>query len=418
VTADIGDGSAGAAQNARGGRNLAHTAVPLVLVAILAATLTPTGGATHGLSLPLDRALADALLNVALFAPLGAALAVTGRATRRVVLLCAMLSIAIETAQFVIPGRYPSVLDVMTNVAGGMVGAFLVRTASQWLRPGPSLARMLTACAGIAALGVPILSLVLLSPSETDGTYFGQWTPELEQFERYRGRVIAVALGDETIPPGPHPRSRALERLLHDGAPLRVDAVAGPAPGRLADLFSIYDGEERELVVVGIDGDDLVLRRRTRSVGAGLESPGLRVRHILRDVAPGDTMRIAIARASRGYCVQLNTARECDLGFSPGEGWRLLVSPARPPRAMVAILDLLWMAGLTLPFGYWSRARATILGCAVLGVSLAVVPRLAHSTPASPTQFAGLALGCGLGWLFRVRVRGVAAMRAGFSPEI
>ncbi len=29
------------------------------------------------------------------------------------------------------------------------------------------------------------------------------------------------------------------------------------------------------------------------------------------------------------------------------------MSPARPSVAMVAILDLLWMAGLTLPLVYW-----------------------------------------------------------------
>ena len=59
-------------------------------------------------------------LNVVLFVPIGAIIALTGRA--RLLWAAPALSVAIETAQWVIPERNPSLLDVVLNTTGAFIG--------------------------------------------------------------------------------------------------------------------------------------------------------------------------------------------------------------------------------------------------------------------------------------------------------
>ena len=101
---------------------------------ILVVTLTATSGkhevhlrplqdivAAFSPSLNLTR-LAGVIGNVILFAPLGVVLEARGVAGRRVVLIGALLSIAIEATQLLIPGRTTSVDDVLLNTVGVATG--------------------------------------------------------------------------------------------------------------------------------------------------------------------------------------------------------------------------------------------------------------------------------------------------------
>ena len=85
------------------------------------------------------RLAADAIVNVAAFAPLGWLLArgLAGRATAvpaRVLIvggLCGGLSLVVETLQFFLTSRYSSLIDVLTNTLGAVAGAV---AASRWGR--------------------------------------------------------------------------------------------------------------------------------------------------------------------------------------------------------------------------------------------------------------------------------------------
>jgi hypothetical protein len=66
-------------------------------------------------------------LNVALFVPLGAAVALRGR-PRQLWLLVA-LSVGIETVQLVLAERQSTPLDVVANTAGALIGFTAVRVA-------------------------------------------------------------------------------------------------------------------------------------------------------------------------------------------------------------------------------------------------------------------------------------------------
>jgi VanZ family protein len=77
----------------------------------------------------------DVALNVAVFVPLGWLLARVGHSrglsTLGVILLtaggCGAVSLAAETVQFFLPSRHSSVIDVVANTAGALLGAVMCR---------------------------------------------------------------------------------------------------------------------------------------------------------------------------------------------------------------------------------------------------------------------------------------------------
>ncbi|WP_158590159.1 VanZ family protein [Amnibacterium setariae] len=120
-------------------RVLAAAAALLVLVVLLAPAHTDLpiawlsashllGNAAAG-GTPLWWALED-LANIALFAPLGAALALRLRPVPAW-LVAVAASACCETAQLWIPTRHASVLDVAMNTIGAAAGVVLVRLAKR-----------------------------------------------------------------------------------------------------------------------------------------------------------------------------------------------------------------------------------------------------------------------------------------------
>lgn len=115
--------------------------------------LTPAHGITSIWS------WSDLVMNVLMFAPFGFVYQLTRPRGAppdwpRVVLLGALLSGAIETAQLFAPERYTSLLDVATNAAGAGVGAWLFARVSERLEGDDAVQSL--------ALELPLMGLVYL----------------------------------------------------------------------------------------------------------------------------------------------------------------------------------------------------------------------------------------------------------------
>ena len=87
----------------------------------------------------------DLLVNIAIFAPLGASLRWVGVGFRRSVALGACLSTVIEIVQLGIPGRFTSTDDLILNTVGAAVGylagAWAVSRAAEARAPVPRRTR-------------------------------------------------------------------------------------------------------------------------------------------------------------------------------------------------------------------------------------------------------------------------------------
>lgn len=335
-----------------------------------------------------DRGLADGLLNVLLFAPLGWWLA-RGRGLLAAVLAGFALSLGVELMQGGIAGRYSTLGDVVFNTAGAALGALAARH-TRWLVPALALG-------SLAGLLTPPL---LLAPAPTRGVYYGQWTAEFGNLERYEGRVLSAELGGVPLPDGPSRRSPELQRAFGQRGPLAVVFEAGPVTEGLAPVFSVYDDEQVEILLLGVDGDDLVYIWRSRSAVLRLDRPYLVFPGALEGVSPGDTVRAAVAQGSTmAPCMSLNRRTKCDVAPGFAAGWTLLLYPLPLSGAIWRVLaDLVWAGALAAPLGWLLRRPPVALGGALtLASLLLLVSRVSPDLVVTPLPALALVAGAGLG---------------------
>ncbi len=299
-----------------------------------------------------SQGLADAIVNVLLFLPLGAALGAARMRPRCLLVTVASFSAAIELAQLGIPGRFANVGDVVFNTTGGVAGGLLVLHAralrAGMVRHGRSIGPSLA----LLSIGVAVASAWLLLPKPQRGTYYGQWTADLgPSLGVYGGRVISAFIGDRPAPSRRLADSEAARHSLLSGDTIVVVAIAGPPPERLAPIFSIYDQQRTEVMLLGAEGSDLVLRMRRNAARWRLDQPDLRWQEALRGVGPGDTVRVSLWRnGAWGFCLRAAAPVRCAT-VGPWEGWMLLHHSGDLPTAVTVLADALWLgmgAGLLL----------------------------------------------------------------------
>jgi VanZ family protein len=365
-----------------------------MLGVILALTLLPVGGpGPSGFQWRLfsgEFDLSDFICNILLFLPLTVALRCSGVAAWKTVALGLVLSATIEFAQLrVVPGRDSSLSDLISNTLGGTLGVAL----AGWLptRRRSALRGVTAAVLSLAAIAVDGL---LQRPSFPEAPYYGQWTANLGMYDWYRGKVLSAEIGGMPLPSRRIADTRAARELLRTGARLRVRAVAGPRTEGLAPLFSIFDTEQREILLVGPDRDGLVLHIRTRAADVLLRTTELRWPRALAGIAPGDALVVSVRHEPSGYCLGLNGQERCRLASTAGQAWTLLQSyPGLAPAAQ-ALLACLTMFLLGIPVGLvMLRERWGWAGLVVAVAGAAVVPPLVGLAPTPLLQLAALVLG-------------------------
>jgi hypothetical protein len=143
-------------------------AITVTVVAILCLTVLPSGS---GPPLPFSYALtadprwlADGILNLLLFVPLGLAVEWNARSIWIAVICGLLLSTTIEMAQTIIPGRDPALGDIIFNTLGTLAGAVLAHQGSSCLTPDPERCVFLTSISIVVAATVMSATVILLTP--------------------------------------------------------------------------------------------------------------------------------------------------------------------------------------------------------------------------------------------------------------
>ncbi|HYK09542.1 MAG TPA: VanZ family protein [Gemmatimonadales bacterium] len=394
----------------------------LSLGAILYATLTPSAISDE---VPPwwcvacgERGVADFILNVMLFVPLGISLRLNAVRPGTAALTGGVLSTAIELTQAMIPGRDTTIGDVISNTLGTMLGYWLTSVALSVAVRRPRA--VVSAVWAIVAIVVVALTGAALRPDYPPTAYYGQWTADLDGgLQWYRGHVLRATLGNLPLPSELLRDQSAIHGLLRDGqTPIHVVLTAGPVTTRIAPVFSIFDDERREILILGARGHDLVVRSRTRGFAWGLDRPYLTERGVLTGLAPGDTLHIAYWRQGGRTCLLINGGRSCDLGYTAGAGWSVLIYPESLPGWLRTLLGALWVGGMLLPAGYSigtkTGAALTIL---IIAIGLGGVPPFVGLLRTPTLEWAGALAGLGVGFAARILLsRGVLPSSSPAQP--
>ena len=351
-----------------------------------------------------DRGVSDAILNVCLFVPLGMILTFRRRPVVMAALVGLALSILIESAQLMLPGRHSSLADLVWNATGAGVGAaLLVPIGARVAGTGRSLG--LAVGAAVALLFCTAGYLV--TPHFTDEAYWGQWTPDLGWMPQYEGEVLSAELNGGAF------WSRRLEMpmphrdLFLGDWQLEGEIVVGAPPGGVSPILSVYDGNQQEILLLGAHDQALVFRPRLLARRLGFDAPDIRVTGAFDPFSPGDTVTIAAAVSGEGVCLRLGPTERCEVGITPGRTWGLLLYLEGPPENVRVIIDLVWMAMLFALIGYAARTRAELswggsIGGAGLAVSVAFTPLIAVTALQLVASILGLLSGRAAGrWMER-----------------
>ena len=204
-----------------------------VTVTTLVITLAPfrfSVQAMHGLSNEWTKF--DLVMNVVMFIPLGFLYRVTRpRGSTRTwwmaILLGALLSTSIESAQLFEATRYSSVLDIVTNTSGAAIGSWLFTRLSHRLRVGAAAVSTLALelpLMGLVYLLIPLLWLTGLSSAGTERAWL------LLPMAAFGGAIIGAVHG-AYLEPSQRVGARGL--ILSTAAWFFIASVPG---GRLQPL--------------------------------------------------------------------------------------------------------------------------------------------------------------------------------------
>lgn len=375
-----------------------------VLVVILVLTLTPTQATElwRGWSNCLacgDDGASDIALNIVLFLPLGLLLGL--RSQRRWIWLplAMLLSLGIEVTQLVIPGRYSTLSDVITNTTGAALGLLLAAA----LEAAPRIRRRLALLGAVSATLLPWAALAatawLFQPVYPTTTYYGQWTADLGGgMVQYRGRVLSASIDGLRLPSWRLRDTPLTRSLLAQGAALHVAGVAGPPPPTLAPVFSIYDSRALEILLLGVDGDALVLHRRLRAGRLHFDQPELRLPHGAAGLVPGQPFVLDYRGGPGAVCMGVDYRIHCGLALSAADGWALFLGGRVPP-GLLPVARVGWLALLLIPLGLLAPedGRRALALAAVAAAALAVVPAISALATAGPLLWAAAILGLLMG---------------------
>jgi len=334
---------------------------------------------THGWSYSLtsgDAALAELIQNLILFIPLGVSLTLARVLPGRVVAIGALLSFAVEFAQQYIPGRDPSVGDVVSNTISTALGVLLVVAAPIWLWASPRRSAWQARLAALIAVLVWYGTGAMVQQAFPPRPYRIVPTPNSPKFHHYTGKVLKVTPGERT---------------------LEVRAVAAPyPPDRTSPLIVVLSRTDERVLLLSVDGPDLTLRYDMPAVHWTLEQPDLRLRGGMKPVAPGDTFTATFTASTRddpSLCLRVNATERCHVGYTIGDGWKLIYYPEGRPPWMLGLINTLWIAGCVIWVGYWA-ARGTLVsgGWLAMGLIIAgllIVPLITGLRPTPVHEWMG-----------------------------
>jgi hypothetical protein len=345
---------------------LHRAALVAVVLIILALTLRPSGHApspAFSFALTLARReLADGILNLLLFVPLGMVLAWNSGRVAPAAICGAFLSLGIELAQTIVPGRDPALSDIIFNSAGAFIGAIAGRGPRKWLTPSRKGSLVLTISGAVGCCIITISTALLLAPLA--------------------------------------------------GTPIRgVRKMALPASVSIAwhdagTLIAMQIPRSEDGLLIARSGNDLLLRYPAKASASGLDQADYWLAEAFVPTPTPSVSSISFERDRARWRISIDSL-SATLGPTIGEGWALLAYPDAIGRRWGRFISGLWMFALCLPVGFWARTPASLAAASSLAVLLMVVPVATGVLDTTAIEWVGalvgFAMGAGLARSFGLR---------------
>jgi VanZ family protein len=395
----------------------------IATIGVILATLRPTEGTPAHLCVVCGaHASVDAIVNILLFVPIGAGLALLGVRWRTAIMIGAAATILVETLQLALPlGRSASISDLLTNTLGTAVGYYLSEHRRAIAYPRSRAALRYAIGLGLAWLVMLTATAVALLPSIPEGGYIAQWQPALEPFDRFTGRVSSAHLSGVTTPNGRVTDSERLWHALRQGVRVEATIEPGGAPRRVAPIVRVTTVDSAEVLLLAQRRDELLFRSRVLGTAMRLATPTVAMPDaVLPLVSTERGSLIAGGRRERGQLRVGALGGDAILELHAGAGWLLLLPPASALQASADLLSGVWVGLPLFAAAYWTGRRArrrarragdamrmrgaggqillatpVLLGVAVIG--LAGISALFGLSQPSKTVWLGAVLGIGSG---------------------
>lgn len=360
----------------------------------------------------------DAINNVLLFLPFGAAAAAAGWRLRRTVATAAALATAVELIQLlVLTGRYAGLGDILFNTLGAAAGGVLFSTRSLWASPSPKAARIGALVAAASSIGIAAATAWLLGLPLPDGPLVGQWAPR--RAVAFTGQVHRATLNGAPLPaepldPGAAHAYRA--RAAAQRASLEAEITAAtPPPRGFAPIVRLVT-EDLVHLALGQSQDAMVFIPALRG-----RLLGLRTIAVALPVAVPSTERLRLEGLVEPGALQISTdgmsgRSSRRLPLTVGLGWTMLLPFTFTARDTPVIASLLWLALLTVPVGFYAAASSStrawfwwLVIPFALVVVLAYVPAAAGIAASGWPEWVGGVSGAVVGalagqWVRRARI--------------
>ena len=364
----------------------------------------------------------DVILNVLLFVPLGIGLGLLAHRRRRAFMLALALSLTIEILQIPIPGRDSSLGDVVTNAAGATLGLLVVANWRALLVPDRRVARLLATCAAAAWWAMLLVSGWAVQTSLPTTTYWGQWEPELLQFDRFPGKLLDARVAGFAFPDGMMADSPEFRRrLLGDSAVVRARVLPAGPTRRTAPIVSVYDMYRTQVFLLGERGRSAIFTMRMHAADLRVRGPQVGLDGVF---APGggriagELQLAAGVSADRRLWIEARgerTARR-SVSLDVALGWSFLLPFDYAYGAEWPWLTGIWLVALASPVAYWARrdGRSTWVAASLATlVALAAVPPLVDAHASAWWEWgavlAGLCIGAWIGrWTLHTEARRAA----------
>lgn len=326
--------------------------------------------------------LTDAVSNVLLFVPFGAAAAWVLARVRDgwrvgVVLgLGLVFSLGIEWLQSigVPPSRSAALADVLTNSLGSLLGAVLVVCGPWLVRPGALGARVLHAVWLFGALGVFVLTALAMAP-RTPAVASGSVAAVASPYRHVPGQAWYGGSNDSVLVNGRVGFTRGWSGpfiVQLDAEPDTV-RVQNFVRGREAEGFAVplvflhLPGDTAPVMQVRVAGDDAEMGVTRRAWSWGLTFPSVVLDGAFAGRTLDDARVLVLSGMASRHTLELRSGSgsvaRVELG--PTVGWAMLQSLVTVQSRWAWLVEVAWLGVLLFPVGWW-RGRVSVFDALVV----------------------------------------------------